>query len=230
MPIERSQIASNDNVSEERIQDKQQKKKEKNEARIQQQREIRKEALKKQHAQEVRKKTITITICVGLLLLLVGLVIVFRNTNSNSSANASYPPVDGISCDQLEQTQIHYHVHLTLYINGQTTPLPALLGIAPDQSCYYWLHTHDTSGIVHIESPSGDTFTLGEFFDEWVQRFNTLQYPSQLSSSAGWVTYVNGQLSSGDFHKIVLTSHQLITLAYNSPNIKPDTTYNWGNL
>jgi hypothetical protein len=41
---------------------------------------------------------------------------------------------------------------------------------------------------------------------------------------------VNGQRDNGDFHKSSLTSHTLITMAYNSPNAKPDTVYNWDGL
>jgi hypothetical protein len=29
------------------------------------------------------------------------------------------------------------------------------------------LHTHDTSGIIHVESPTVRSFTLGEFVDLW---------------------------------------------------------------
>ena len=42
--------------------------------------------------------------------------------------------------------------------------------------------------------------------------------------------YVDGKPYKGDFHKIPLKAHTLITLAYNSPNVKPDTTYNWNGL
>ncbi|HEX9235017.1 MAG TPA: hypothetical protein VF972_01920 [Actinomycetota bacterium] len=33
------------------------------------------------------------------------------------------------------------------------------------------IHTHDATGIIHIESPTPRTFTLGEFFDVWGVRF-----------------------------------------------------------
>jgi hypothetical protein len=35
------------------------------------------------------------------------------------------------------------------------------------------IHTHDTSGIVHIESPTVRPFTLGQFFDVWGVRFTS---------------------------------------------------------
>ena len=30
-----------------------------------------------------------------------------------------------------------------------------------------------------------------------------------------------------DFNQLVLQPHQVITIAYNSPNITPDTSFNW---
>ncbi|HEX4207231.1 MAG TPA: hypothetical protein VHZ51_24140 [Ktedonobacteraceae bacterium] len=41
---------------------------------------------------------------------------------------------------------------------------------------------------------------------------------------------MNGKPHQGDFHTIPLNPHALITLAYNSPGITPDTTYNWQGL
>ena len=109
-------------------------------------------------------------------------------------------------------------------------PLLPELGIASDQSCLYWLHTHDTSGVIHVEAPNQQVFTLGTFFKEWSQVFPQQQYPVQLSSSDGWKVYVNGKPYTGDFHKIELSAHTLITMAYQSPNVVPDTVYNWGDL
>src|SRR6266851_2986382 len=39
-----------------------------------------------------------------------------------------------------------------------------------------------------------------------------------------------GEQTAVDYHNIVMKSHLLITLAYNSPGITPDTIFNWGTL
>jgi len=64
----------------------------------------------------------------------------------------------------------------------------------------------------------------------WENRFSQLGYPSQLDLTEGWQVYVNGKPFTGDFHTIPLQAHTLITLAYNSPGVRPDTNYNWNGL
>jgi hypothetical protein len=206
----------------------------------------------KRHEEEqqrvARRKLITIVSVVAAVVALSGVLgyfvytgYVHPSTSTTTTAvptpvNLNYPPVDGITCDTLEQTADHYHAHLSVYINGQPAAMPAKIGIAPDDSCLYWLHTHSTDGIVHIEAPPHHSFTLGNFLDLWGQRFTNLNYPSQLDQPGGpdWQVYLyldgKRQPFSGDFHTIVLKSHLLITLAYNSPNVKPATTYNWNGL
>ncbi len=173
-------------------------------------------------------------------VLIVGLAVFAFSRLPGSTTNATSvngtpintqvnPPVDNISCQGNEQLAFHIHAHLSIYINGNPVQVAQGVGLAQDQSCLYWLHTHDSTGVIHIESPNpGDVYTLGTFIHLWGEQFPELQYPSQLDLTSGWVAYVNGQPYKGDFHKIPLTAHELITLAYNSPGIQPDTTYNWG--
>ena len=198
-----------------------------------------------------RNKRILIGSIIAAAVLLVAAVsfAVYSNTHNASAQNQAssteavfdpaYPPVDGVYCDQLEQTAYHHHVHLTIYLNGQQVPFPAGMGIAGGQTnptCYYWLHTHATDGIIHIEAPAQHSFSLKNFLDIW-QNFATsnsqFTFPTQLSLNDGWTMYVNGKKVTSDFSKIDISSdqawHELITLMYNSPNAKPDMpgSYNW---
>jgi hypothetical protein len=149
---------------------------------------------------------------------------------SNGSSNPAYAALDGIPCQNSEQLAYHVHAHLTIYINGQQVQVSQYVGIASDGSCFYWLHTHDTSGVIHIEAPAPHTFMLGTFLQLWSERFPQLGYPIQLDQTTGWKAYVDGKPYTGDFHTIPLNPHALITLAYNSPGITPDTTYAWQGL
>jgi hypothetical protein len=177
-----------------------------------------------------RRKRITIFITVGAVALAVAGLIYLLVAQAQAPANAAYPAVDNISCQSTEQGGTHAHAHVTIYVNGQKTAVPANVGIAPDGSCLYWLHTHDDTGVIHIEAPAGVSATFGNFLDIWGQRFQQLGYPSQFSDKAGWQVYVNGKPFSGDYRSIPLQSHALITLAYHSPGVQPDTTYPWNGL
>jgi hypothetical protein len=167
------------------------------------------------------------------------------NANSNTANNftpyqeavfnSSYPPVDNVYCDQLEQSVEHIHVYLDLWIDGQQSPLPANIGIPQDQSgnatCYYWLHVHPQyQNVIHIEAPTTEPFTLRQFIDEWNQQFNSLGFPSQLLLDTGWTIWINGVKYKGDLDSVPLNAHNIITAAYNSPNAKPMTVYNWNGL
>jgi hypothetical protein len=154
-----------------------------------------------------------------------------QSTPTSSTSQALSPlALDNIDCNSTEQLTYHVHAHLSLYINGRPVTVPAYIGIDNNNQCFYWLHTHDGSGVIHIEAPQQGNYTLGTFFHLWDQRFSQLGYPQQLNQTAGWKVYVNGQPYNGDFHNIALSTHMLITMAYNTPNAQPDTVFNWNGL
>jgi hypothetical protein len=196
-------------------------------------------------AKRVRNTIITV---VALVVVLGGSLTAYFVYNAQHTARAAGPtpftpfteaifdsdfqPVDNVYCDQLEQSVEHIHAHLSIYIDGSPVTLPANIGIPANQqsqqaTCFYWLHVHDTSGVIHIESPSAEPFMLGQFLDEWNQQFNSLGFPQQLLLSSGWTIWVNGKAYHGSLTSVPLNAHDLITIAYNSPNAKPDTTYAW---
>src|SRR2546425_954256 len=55
--------------------------------------------------------------------------------------------IDGISCNSLEQTVSHTHAHIDIFINQLQYPIPAGIGIIQGV-CLFWIHVHDTSGII----------------------------------------------------------------------------------
>ena len=188
-----------------------------------------------QQQQDARHKRNTIILVAAALVVVAGLLTFFFVRGQTSSTaqtviSPNYQPIDGIYCDANEQLAYHIHAHLTIYVDGQPVALPQSIGIAPGTTpaCIYWLHTHATDGVIHIESPTQKLYTLQNFFDIW-QSFASQQitYPTQLASAAGWTIYVNGKQVHGDFKSVSLNAHDAITIAYNSPNIKPDTNYNF---
>src|SRR5947209_56699 len=83
-------------------------------------------------------------------------------------AMLAYPPINGVACDSAEQNNYHIHVHLTIYIQGKRALIPQGIGIAGDHSCFYWMHTHTSDGIVHIEAPAKvHNVALDDFLTIW---------------------------------------------------------------
>jgi hypothetical protein len=133
------------------------------------------------------------------------------------------PDVNGISCDALEATVVHIHVHLAIFVNGQEEQVPFGIGIGQpwqvsdsdegpfvdDGACFYWLHTHTQDGVVHIESPIRRRFSLGDFFAVWQMPLNETQVgPAQ----GAVITYVNGQRSNTRPQDVTLLPHERIQL------------------
>jgi hypothetical protein len=132
--------------------------------------------------------------------------------------------IDGVSANTSEQLAYHIHAHLAIYINGAAKTVPWGIGIAqPWQTqsesdgstfvtsggAFYYLHTHDDTGVIHIESPVQVTYTLGQFFAEWNQKLSA----NQIGSYTGPVTaYINGTKVSGDPSAIQLTAHEVVQL------------------
>lgn len=81
------------------------------------------------------------------------------------SPTATFP--SNVPCGPSERFERHAHAHLTIVIRGQLRQVPASIGIPGSTIC--WLHTHDTSGIIHIEAGDDRPFTLGDFFGVWRQ-------------------------------------------------------------
>jgi hypothetical protein len=201
------------------------------------QRRERREEMRRQQQERLatkRKRKVIIKLAIACIVIIgaaIGFIalipVLFPSTNTNST-NQLAPPVGNIQCDAAEQLAFHNHAHLSIYIDGKNVSLPAQVGIT--NNCFYWLHTHDTTGVIHMEAPKPVKLTLGTFLQLWRDQFSRLQYQDQLSSTTGWTVYIDGKPYNGDFNKIELKSHELITLAYNSPNVKPDTVYSWNGL
>jgi hypothetical protein len=129
--------------------------------------------------------------------------------------------VDGIRCDTMEFTKFHVHAHLDIIVDDKPFIVPSQIGIDPDGRCLYWLHTHDDSGIIHIESPVEREFTIGNFIDIWGQTFNTTHlFDTDVFNDINRVLniYVNGlKVPTGsDIRNIEINAHDEIALIFGA--------------
>jgi hypothetical protein len=108
----------------------------------------------------------------------------FTPAEGDTSSGGHGSPVDGITCDPTMSNNYHVHIYLGVYVNGSQMALPIAIGMenpgAPSAgfidsaTCFYHIHTHDSSGIVHIEDPdpkdvpiTGTLYTLQNVLDIW---------------------------------------------------------------
>ena len=113
------------------------------------------------------KKPKLIVLCV-LIATVAGIAIFMNYSHPKSSTSV---PMDTMG-------MMHLHTHLTLVIDGKEEQVPANIGIDPslwnDHSLDSYgmkgmtvLHTHDTSGTIHVESYKVQDYTFGQLLDIW---------------------------------------------------------------
>ena len=88
----------------------------------------------------------------------------------------------------------HDHIMLQIVMGGTKRTVPKDIGIAT--TCETALHTHDTTGTVHVEAQDHREYTLGDFFRVW----NT----PLMTNGFLWMT-VDGKDVKGD-HATVIDS------------------------
>jgi len=141
--------------------------------------------------------------------------------NSAMSVHAlipAAPTIAGIACNSREQAAFHIHAHLDIIINGVYFLVPSQIGIPGN--CFYWLHTHDESGIVHIEAPMYRDFTLGQFFDIWGKKLSNDQIFTYVANANNPLNvYINGtKVPDGtNYRDIKLHAHDEIAIVYGTP-------------
>ncbi|MEO8064552.1 MAG: hypothetical protein ABI821_17585 [Pseudomonadota bacterium] len=132
--------------------------------------------------------------------------------------------VNSLECFRDEPPETyHVHSHLSIFLDGVALAVPGQIGIvtlSPTQKCFYTLHTHDSSGKLHIEAATPAMFTLGDLFKIWGQ-------PLAADNVAGlvgkpivvYVTDQNGVVvqATGDWNDLELLSHREITIQVGTP-------------
>lgn len=148
--------------------------------------------------------------------------------DGNTAQGGQGDPVDGLECGTMAGDTYHIHVHLSLYVNGEQLAIPKAIGIVDPVAangfiiaagCYYWVHTHDATGIIHVEPPAEVQVKLGEFFDLWGEPLST----SGVAGYDGALTvFVDGEKYTGDPRDILFEQHKQIALEVGTPLVTPD--------
>lgn len=135
----------------------------------------------------------------------------------------------GLKVAGMEGAALHTHQHLSVSVDGTPVAVPANIGV--QQGGMSALHTHDTSGIVHVESAKVQPFTLGQLFTEWNVAVRDGQVGGYVDGKNGRhvAVFVNGTRSSTPLPDLKLQDQQdiaiVITRGAGTP-IAP-TPFDW---
>jgi hypothetical protein len=139
----------------------------------------------------------------------------------------------GVPFGPQETLVSHQHSLIQVYVEGKPVVIPAGIGVntvgtQADQFISA-IHTHDASGIVHIESPDTRTYTVGQFFDVWGVRLTATCLGTDYCNSGNKLVrvYYDGKLYTKDPTGIVFSQHHDIVVTYGTkaqlPNPIPGT-------
>jgi hypothetical protein len=149
----------------------------------------------------------------------------------DTTTGAQGQAVDKFNCLKAVGGPGHHHVHVSLFNNGVQIAIPRGIGMKdPDsnnfiyhQTCLYFLHTHDETGIIHMEPKVGNgSFTLGNVFDVWGEPLTTTNVAGFTGPQ---LIIVNGQTYTGDPRLIQLAPFMQITIEMGTPLPGPPPTY-----
>ncbi|HEY6165858.1 MAG TPA: hypothetical protein VIW25_13210 [Nitrososphaeraceae archaeon] len=177
----------------------------------------------------IRDKKIKRLVMIGVIVAAaVGIGLAIASSKALSGAGVSASAIDGIQCNNVEQLVSHIHAHLDIFINGQPYTIPSQIGIT--DKCFYWLHTHDESGVIHIESPVAKDYTIGQFFNIWNQKFSNTQILDNIVNGKNTLNvYVNGNKVNAavNYRDIKLKAHDEIAIVYGKPPSTIPSKYNF---
>ena len=108
----------------------------------------------------------------------------------------------GLPVLNMEGAAEHFHAHLDVFVDGKPVAVPADIGFSfsstGQPNGISSLHTHDESGIVHIEAPvASDIYTLGQLLTESGVLDGTGKPGTAHSGTSDWSVAVNGAKQAG---------------------------------
>jgi hypothetical protein len=134
--------------------------------------------------------------------------------------------LDAIGLPALSQEALAFHIHMLLqvYVDGKPVEVPAGIGInsVGNPQFITVLHTHDTTGVIHVESPTQTNYTLGEFFNVWGVPFSSTQLGAYSNSGDKLIrVFLNGKPYSADPTGLLLKQHEDIVVTYGTEKQLP---------
>lgn len=121
----------------------------------------------------------------------------------------------------------HIHLILTVYVDGEKVVIPGDIGSQEGGSMGSPIHTHEESGLIHVEAPAPFKFMLGDIFGVWGVLFNSRALGGYVASGSNKISvFVDGKPVS-QTSTLPLKDQANIVVAYGSTTSidkEPDTS------
>jgi hypothetical protein len=129
--------------------------------------------------------------------------------------------LDALGLPGLNEQIFHIHSLLHVYIHGEPVTVPANIGFKEPTGPFSPIHTHDDTGIIHMEADQEYDFTIGQFFAVWGVAFSNDQLgPYKPKGDDKLSVYVDGKKVS-DPVNYVMKEHDNIAVGYGKPGSFP---------
>ncbi len=138
-------------------------------------------------------------VLIGLVVVAIVVGIGLYEVAAPSFASPPFP------CGASE-TYIHMHPYLQILIEGQRVSIPAEVGYLQGGTCVEPMHTHDASGIIHIEIPAAQSslnFTLADFFKVWASTYSTVGFNGSSHPVVLTATDILGYQTDATHHVVI---------------------------
>lgn len=211
---------------------------------------LEREAIQRQMA--ARKRTRTIGLLVGVAAaVVVGVLIVSLSGGSDpaepgdDTANGALPGLlttpgpwpanNELLGERLEQLDFpafldqegqgqHLHTRVWIYVGGEPFEVPESMGFDQARGVASPLHTHDPTGLVHVESADPTWApTVGNLFDSWGVRLSSTCLGGNCAADELRLrAFVDGEEWEGDPREIPLEDQHGYVLVFGSDDQLPD--------
>jgi hypothetical protein len=105
--------------------------------------------------------------------------------------------------------KVHHHALIHIYNDGLLVPVAPNIGI--HKPAYSSLHTHDQTGVLHMESDVPHNFTIGNFFAIWGVRFGKASLGNLVNKGDKQVrVYVNGKRVTDPVHYVMKDQDNIV--------------------
>ena len=151
-------------------------------------------------------------LCLFFLALVIVCFIVFQKMlNQRNHAHLL------TECTGHREGNLHIHATLTITQDGRPIEIPANIGLVGD--CIHPIHTHDATGLIHLDYPQPILFTLGDLFDTMGIVLTDDQIGSIKTTDGYKITVtVNGKTTMKDFRAVPFLENAKMYISITSSN------------